>query len=298
MVSKEQRAWVEEQLKALEKAQAEINQGVKGVRKFLDLSALQCAEKAAYDSRDYSGDNLDGDFQLCLEGTRVDIIETIRNWATTDNEQRVFWLSGKAGTGKSTIARTVAHKLAEQGYLVGSFFFKRGVGDNLSNAPYLFPTLAHHMADLIPSIGDRIADVSSRANSKALKEQFEMLIEGPLSGYNTGSATDVRAIVIDALDECDAREGVGQAMKFWPLLSAHTSMNLRVFVTSRSDNAIWRKLGQLDPKYFQYRKLENWQSSTIKDDLRRYCEIELEKIREERKNNMIPDKLGNEWPGE
>ncbi|KAF2857749.1 hypothetical protein K470DRAFT_260515 [Piedraia hortae CBS 480.64] len=301
-VSEEQRTWVNEKLKRLEKTQAEINQGVKGVQQTLNLNALQVAAGAAYDSMDYSGDNQDGDFQLCLHGTRVDITEAIQKWATTNDEQRVFWLSGKAGTGKSTIARTVAHELAKQGYLVGSFFFKRGGDSKLRKAQYLFPTIAHQMAYFTPSISDKIADASRDSppdeNSKALEKKFEMLIQGPLSGYSTGSATDVRAIVIDAIDECDARRAVGQAMKLWPKLSSHTSMNLRVFVTSRSDNEIWGTLGQLEPKYLRYERLEDWQSSTIENDLRRYCGNELKKIREERKNNLVPDELGDEWPGE
>ncbi|KAF2862056.1 tricorn protease domain 2-containing protein [Piedraia hortae CBS 480.64] len=300
-VSKEQRAFVQEQLKELKKAQEEVNERVKGVQQALDLSALQYAKKAAYDSVHYTGDNQDGDFQLCLDGTRVDIIETIRDWATTDNEQRVFWLSGKAGTGKSTIARTVAHKLAEQGYLVGSFFFKRGVGEELSNAQYLFPTIAHHMAYFIPSISDKIADASRNspdAVSKPLEKQFEMLIEGPLLGYDTGSATDVRAIVIDALDECDARRAIGQAMKLWLRLSAHTSMNLRIFVTSRSDNAMLDTLGQLDPKHFRSKRLEDWQSSTIEDDLRLFCNDGLRKLREQNWNESNYDELEDDWPGE
>ncbi|KAF2859584.1 hypothetical protein K470DRAFT_258761 [Piedraia hortae CBS 480.64] len=301
-VSKKQQAWVKEQLKALKKAQEEVNERVKGVQQTLNLNSLQAAAGAAYDSMDYSGDNQDGDFQLCLDGTRVNIIETIQDWATTDDEQRVFWLSGKAGTGKSTIARTVAHELSKQGYLVGSFFFKRGGDSKLSKAQYLFPTIAHQMAYFIPSVSDFVADASRNSPpdeiSKALEKQFEMLIEGPLSGYSTGSAIDVRVIVIDALDECDARRAIGQAMKLWPKLSSHTSMNLRVFVTSRTDNEIWGTLGQLEPKHLRYERLEDWQSSTIENDLRWYCGNELKKIREERKNNLVPDELGDEWPGE
>ncbi|KAF2860462.1 hypothetical protein K470DRAFT_70095 [Piedraia hortae CBS 480.64] len=250
---------------------------------------------------DYSGDNQDGDFQLCLDGTRVDIRETIQKWATTDDEQRVFWLSGKAGTGKSTIARTVAHELAKRGYLVGSFFFKRGGGEELSNAQYLFPTLAHHMACFIPSISDKIANASRDspdAGSKLLEKQFKMLIEGPLSGYNTGSATDVRAIVVDALDECDAKGAIAQAMKLWPTLSAHTSMNLRVIVTSRSDSKIGDKLSELGHKNLRHERLEDWQSSTIEGDLRSFYYDELRKLREQSRKESSNYELEDDWLGE
>ncbi|KAF2857580.1 hypothetical protein K470DRAFT_296993 [Piedraia hortae CBS 480.64] len=236
-VSKEQRDQVEEQLKALRKAQGEVNNRVKGVQQMLDLSALQAVAGAAYDSTN-------GESQLCLKDTRVQIRKEILHCATTSDDQRLFWLSGKTGTGKSTIARTVADELARQGYLVGSFFFKRGQ-DKLGRARSLFPTIARQMAYSIPSISDKIADASHGS-------PLLMQLQSPWkSRYQTESATDVWAIVIDALDECDAKETIGQAMKLWPKLRSHTSMNLRVFVTSRSDNEIWSALDQLDPKHFR-----------------------------------------------
>jgi len=46
-----------------------------------------------------------------------------------------------AGTGKSTIARTVARKLDDKGRLGASFFFSKGHGD-LDYAAKLFTTIA------------------------------------------------------------------------------------------------------------------------------------------------------------
>jgi hypothetical protein len=47
---------------------------------------------------------------LCLDGTRVGVLNEIRAWAEGDTEQYIYWLNGMAGTGKSTIARTIADK--------------------------------------------------------------------------------------------------------------------------------------------------------------------------------------------
>ena len=44
----------------------------------------------------------------CHPGTRVDLLPEIYRWADKQDERRIFWLSGLAGTGKSTVARTVA----------------------------------------------------------------------------------------------------------------------------------------------------------------------------------------------
>ncbi|KAF2860984.1 hypothetical protein K470DRAFT_270216 [Piedraia hortae CBS 480.64] len=299
-VSEEQRAWVDKQLEALNKAQKEINDGVKSVQRTLDLNALPVAPGAAYDSIDYHNGDQIGELQLCLDGTRVHIKQRILDWATTSNDQRVFWLSGKAGTGKSTIARTIAHELGEQGFLVGSFFFKRDRGE-LSRARSLFPTITRQMANFIPSIAHKIAAASHGSppvNERPLTSQFDTLIKEPLSGYSTGLATDVRVIVIDALDECEDWRAIDHAMTLWPRLIAHTSMNLRVFVTSRSDDKIGSKLGQLGPHDLQHEKLESLQTSTIKKDLTIYCLDELRKLREESKHELSYDELGDSWPGE
>ncbi|KAF2861179.1 hypothetical protein K470DRAFT_270036 [Piedraia hortae CBS 480.64] len=237
--SQEQQDWVNKQLEALQKAQESLNEGVKVIQQTLDLNAIPCADGAAYDSMDLGNHDHSGELQLCLNDTRVQIIQRIMDWATTANDQRVFWLSGMAGTGKSTIARTIAHRLAKDGYLSGSFFFRRGQ-EKLDRAHYLFPTLARQMAYFMPSIGHKIAAASRRSphdlHAKVLASQFNALFEEPLSGYSTGHVTDIRVIVIDALDQCEDWEAIGYAIALWPTLRAHTSMNLRVFVTSRTDN--------------------------------------------------------------
>ncbi|KAF2858253.1 hypothetical protein K470DRAFT_266202 [Piedraia hortae CBS 480.64] len=299
-VSEEQRAWVKQKLNTLEKAQQEINQGVQGVKQALDLSALQAAAGAAYDSMDNRNADENGELQLCLEDTRVQIRREIMHWATANDDQRLFWLSGKAGTGKSTIARTVADELARQGYLVGSFFFKRGHGE-LGRARSLFPTIARQMADSVPSISHKIAAASKGSPpviERAPTTQFDTLIQGSLSGYSMGSATDIRAIVIDALDECEDWGAIGHAMTLWPRLRAQSSMNLRVFVTSRSDNKIGDKLSELGQKDLKHERLEHWQSSTIEDDLRLFCYDELRRLREQSRKESSLDELEDDWPGE
>ena len=46
----------------------------------------------------------------CLDGTRVDLLQQIREWASSSDSPNIFLLTGIAGTGKSTIARTVAEE--------------------------------------------------------------------------------------------------------------------------------------------------------------------------------------------
>jgi hypothetical protein len=51
----------------------------------------------------------------CIPNTRIELLRYIREWVKDRNGTPIFWLSGMAGTGKSTIARTVAQSFADQG---------------------------------------------------------------------------------------------------------------------------------------------------------------------------------------
>ncbi|KAF7506684.1 hypothetical protein GJ744_011513 [Endocarpon pusillum] len=87
------------------------------------LDRLQSADNAAFDSHDEEHN------ARCYQGTRVELLRQIDIWASDRGSECIFWLNGMAGTGKSTISRTVAQNLADVGDLGASFFFKRGEGD-------------------------------------------------------------------------------------------------------------------------------------------------------------------------
>lgn len=104
-------------------------------------------------------------------------------WAKNRDGKHIFWLSGMAGTGKSTIARTVAQSFAVKGQLGASFFFKKGEGD-CGNASKLFTTLAADLMAYIPGLKSgiqKVIDAEPAIAEKALKDQFVKLILQPLS---------------------------------------------------------------------------------------------------------------------
>ena len=112
-------------------------------------------------------------------------------------------MNGLAGTGKTTIAQTVAERVFSDGQLGASFFCSRDFEDR-SNLQLIFPTLAVQLARrytefrsiLVPLVRSDPAIVH-----ESLYGQMGKLIVGPLirSAIST-------VIVIDALDECKDEE--------------------------------------------------------------------------------------------
>jgi hypothetical protein len=91
-----------------------------------------------------------GNRQGCLRGTRREVLLQLEDWLENEQGQRVFWLNGLAGTGKSTIAQTFAEITFAEGKLGASFFCSRDFEDR-SNIQAIFPTLAFQLAYRYPS---------------------------------------------------------------------------------------------------------------------------------------------------
>src|ERR1700752_154287 len=129
---------------------------------------LPYAAQAPYDSseKQYS--------PLCLPNTRVDVLKHIRTWADGEDERCIFWLNGLAGTGKSTIARTIARKYFEQEPLGASFFFSRGGGD-VGHAGKFFTSIAMQLANKSPSLHRYICEAVAQWSAimgQSLRDQW------------------------------------------------------------------------------------------------------------------------------
>jgi adenylylsulfate kinase-like enzyme len=46
--------------------------------------------------------------EACTPGTRTGTLDRIVNWAKSLSSEQIFWLFGPAGTGKTTVAYTIA----------------------------------------------------------------------------------------------------------------------------------------------------------------------------------------------
>ena len=128
----------------------------------IDLSKLPCADGAAYDSFEN---------QLvprCHPNTRIGIRKKIMEWLDNSNSKYIFWLSGLAGTGKSTLSRTVAKEFDEHGLLGASFFFRQGEGDR-GNAKKFITTIVSQLVEAVPSLISPISEALEKNPNLAYK---------------------------------------------------------------------------------------------------------------------------------
>ncbi|KAL1997110.1 hypothetical protein VTN49DRAFT_7975 [Thermomyces lanuginosus] len=146
-----------------------------------------------------------------------------------------IWLNGMAGTGKSTISRTIAGRLKAKGLLAASFFFKRGEEDR-GSAKRLFSTLAKQLAtripQFIPSIRKTVDD-DPDISEKAVKDQFDKLILQPLREMKQ-SKMSYMVIVIDALDECEREDEIKALLRMLPQVENSQSLQLRLFLNKQT----------------------------------------------------------------
>jgi hypothetical protein len=207
-----------------------------------------------------------------------------------------------AGTGKSTISRTIAQSFADEGQLGASFFFKRGEGDR-SNATKFFTTITAQLIVKVPALIPHVRkaiDIDPTISGKAMKEQFDKLILQPFSETKHISPQISRlVIVVDALDECE-REGDIKNILFLLSQTRHVRpLSLRIFVTSRPELPI--RLGFMDMSEGTHQDLvlHEIPQPIIEHDISAFLKAELAKIRKDH-NHLHPSdrRLPPDWPGE
>ena len=119
----------------------------------------------------------------CLRGTRTRILEQISRFIDKESynsEPNVTFLIGGAGTGKSTIATSIADHYRERRQLGCHLFFLRGKSDPNT----LIKTIAYNLAVFNESIAHSLEDALDGCgdfSSATLNSHFDILIRKPLS---------------------------------------------------------------------------------------------------------------------
>ncbi|KAI5464251.1 hypothetical protein BGZ63DRAFT_439426 [Mariannaea sp. PMI_226] len=258
------------------------------------LDRLPVAKGACYDSYE------EGSNPKCLSGTRVELLGEIHNWAQQPDAKSILWLNGMAGTGKSTISRTLCLDFDKLGCLGANFFFKRGEGDRGSISRW-FTTVSRQIAKKYPDIATEIKksiETDSVIVDKGPQPQFHHLVLRPITAVKSAARGDKPVIILmDALDEIEHDDDIKLIIS---LLALSRNSVLKFFITSRPELAARRGFSSIKEVY-QDIILHKVSTPLIERDLRLYFNFRVQEIRRGY-NCLVQDNaeawLGNEWPGE
>jgi hypothetical protein len=270
----------------------EVHSGLSSLDQKWVLSRLHIAAGSSFDSQAEKHN------PTCLPNTRVDLLNQIFEWVKDSRSQKLFWLNGMAGTGKSTVARTLAQSFAQSGYLGASFFFKRGEPERDGLSKFVSticaqfvenrPALALHVKAIIDS-DPHIFDKTTREQfSKMIAQAFSSTTEDPRN-------SNPIVIIIDALDECVRQEDVELVIH---LFSHLESSHIKVFLTSRPELHIRISFNSVQGTYDSF-TLHEIPRLIIGHDISIFLSHELAKIRTDYNLGVSQDrKLPPDWPGE
>ena len=182
----------------------------------------------------------------CTEGTRTDILERIYLWALnpSSDSPHVFWLTGQAGSGKSTIAYTVADHFddvedASWGpkYILGANFFCSRQFEETRRRKYIIPTITYQLARQSRSYARALLRANKSDSVNVLAKQMKDLLVGPWQQSAGERPRELRPylIVVDALDEIEDNGGSAFLQELLKTFSRGHLCGLKFLVTSRPD---------------------------------------------------------------
>ena len=214
------------------------------------------------------------------------MLDEIERWAEGFEESPIFWLNGLAGTGKSTIAQTIAERLFAENRLGASFFCSRSFEDR-SNLQLIFPTLAFQLAQQYPDFRSSLVPLLQSdpdIHHESLLNQMQKLLVKPLRSANISTV-----IVIDALDECKD-EDPESAILLVLGKSVSDIRGVKFFITSRPEAHITSGFrGPLLKDSTDVFVLHEVTPCAIDNDIRRFFKHELSGVAHRRGG-------GDGWP--
>ncbi|KXN85031.1 hypothetical protein AN958_11783 [Leucoagaricus sp. SymC.cos] len=151
----------------------------------------------------------------CHPGTRLDICGQAQSWFhNPDRNERILWIHGPAGIGKSAIMQTLAqeeHK-SSTSILGATIFFSKLRQRNYPKR--LFNTIAYQLATRYKPYRQYITDILTddpKIVEKSMKEQFKWFIMKPFAEQNVlHGYRETVLVILDGLDEVEGIEAQRQ----------------------------------------------------------------------------------------
>jgi hypothetical protein len=204
----------------------------------------------------------------------------------------VFWLAGLAGTGKSTIMKTLCqHINNDDRFLLASFFASRNSAERRD--PYaILHTFAYELATTSELICPHVLS-SLRAPQDIMQErmheQVEQLLATPIHKSQPLGRTIV--FVIDALDECHKSAGVEGGPLIELLAQSLQHQPVKLIVASRQEDTLTSMFRSLGPVSLRLHEIG---LAIVEADVRRVFNEGFEDIRRKRALSLET----GQWPSQ
>ena len=238
----------------------------------------------------------------CHPKTRVAVLAEIMQWIQhIEGSERVLWLYGSAGAGKSAIAQSIAEMCAKLNLLVASFFFSRS-SQFRNNEKRLIASLAYQLALSIPATRtyiDSAVQIDPAIFDRSLNTQIETLITRPLESACTVANLAIvkewpRLILIDGLDECDSPSIQSSIIRALSTTLLRLPLSLFLLIASRPEPNIRNTFNLLNKSYISRHIVLN-NSYKPDADIKEFL---LSRFTEIKENHQLAAYIPQTWPSE
>jgi len=204
----------------------------------------------------------------------------------------VYWLTGLAGLGKTTIAYSICERLDNDQRPFASYFCSLQLDSG--DPKRLVPTLCRELARLYKSYAASvlpILETNPKIADAGLSIQINQLLAKPWQAsvvQRKGSDIPTPIIVVDALDECD--RGIDFLAELLRVIRASQLVGIKFLVTSRSD-----------PKFFDICKsfplnavckLHEVDIADVQNDIKKYLQEALPELKDDPELLLLSQRAG------
>ncbi|KAF5320247.1 hypothetical protein D9611_011285 [Ephemerocybe angulata] len=235
---------------------------------------------------------------VCTPGTRVDILSGAVSWANDHSTESpsVYWVFGPAGSGKSTIAFTLARRFELTGDIndtikLGGNFFCSRLFDETRTVTQIVPTIVYHLALRCPAFAETLRvsasfDVIDQDPAIQLKE---LLVDPWCKSRpenDDGSSNAGRfLIVVDALDEIEGKEGSDFLRALLDVIRENNLPGLKFFITSRSDPDLVARVEAFEQK--KWFRLQDVEEEVVSADIAKYLQANFPHLKDTVEMNRL-----------
>lgn len=192
------------------------------------------------------------------------VFDALDQWlADQSPEQRVFWITGSPGVGKTALSAVIANRYLE----VAALHLCKAGHSQKSSPRSVVTSLAYQLSTQLPDYEAALSRLDlGRLVLDDARTLFENIVIQPLIRIPVPDRTFV--LLIDALDEA-GRHGRNELASFIASEFHKTPSWLRLIITSRPEQPVTSPLQALTPFVF------DTGTECNRDDLRKYVEREL-----------------------